>query len=163
MNYGIFLAESMVRPFLPQTLGEWLTVLGVVVGGIFAAHRYSQALTKQIDGVGSRVTSLEHSGTDREARVRKLEAAALVDQQDRIHLHERVTEMETRQDKIEEHLDNVKVDIISHIAEVKALVNDRANRQSERLVRLETIADIERTTGRKIADLVKKKEEADRG
>lgn len=154
----LLMQTEQQRSFIPETLGDWISVVGILVAGILFVWRVSHSLTKQIDGVGTRVTSLEHSGTDREARLRKVEEAQTIERQDRVHLHERVKEMEVRTEKLEDHLDNIKIDIVGHIAEVKALVTDRSNKQSERLVRLETIADIERTTGRKISDLVKEQE-----
>lgn len=141
--------------FLPSTLKDWLAVLVVLATFTTALWRISVKLTLKINGLGGRVKKVEESCNTITAHHELFSDELRESRAERTRMTERMGAVEQGQKDQHEVLQTIKLDIISHINEVRRIIEDGNSKTRERLVRLETMMEIERKIGRPLTEIEK--------
>lgn len=128
--------------FLPQTLGEWLTVLAIVVGWAVATQRVWRNLVEKVNGVGARVAVLEERKAENSVRLDRVEAGHTMATADRAHIHERMGSLVKENENLAQQITDLKIDVIGHINEVKTMIREDLGAVRERVVRLEVVNEM---------------------
>jgi len=115
--------------FWPQSLLGWLTVLGLIGGGLATVMGFVRNL-ERLNGLGDRLNALTQEVLRLETRTDGHERAMALSQADRTNLHESVARIATQMQTL------MKVAQDAQLARVEDLGEIR-----ERLVRIETKVD----------------------
>jgi archaellum component FlaC len=146
-------AEGMVRVFLffgSIVLGS----IGAIYKVMYGPHRERvDRIADDLDRVGAKINGLSNDGVSMAERVRSLETGAQMsrDEMSRIHVQLGALQSDVRQMIDESH--DIKVDIISAVTDSKRDLTaqitesvrqqaERDSRISQRIMRLETIAEM---------------------
>lgn len=123
--------------FMPQTLEGWLIVIGTIVTWIFVIWKIWNNLVSKVNGVGARVTVLEEKKAENTARIERVEAGHSMATADRAHIHERLGGLTKENESLVSQITDLKIDVIGHINEVKAMIKEDTTSLRERVIRLE--------------------------
>lgn len=145
---SVELLQTTSTTLLPD-LKDWVYIIITVGGLIFTFGR----MTAKLNGLGERVNTINTSCTQIGVRQEELSREQESSRADRARIHERLGSVEKQGESLRDTLTDVKVDIIAHIDEVKRVMMESDGRIRERVVRLETVSEIERKIGRPLTEL----------
>lgn len=144
-----------VNTFLPETLEGWLTVLTVVGGATFTVWKTQRSATEKINGLGKRTKTVEEAITRLGAEMAHLQTGHQIATSDRANLHERIGALSKNTEGLHDQIRDARIELGAQMSELKNLVQQDASRVRERVVRIETIVEIERKLGRPLTELEK--------
>lgn len=128
----------------------WIVVGATIFGLPWVFWKGYSSLTSKINGVGSRVGALEKKDHEREGKMQAMESTLGMVSIDLGVVRERLARVEKGVEGMNEHITEMKLEILGAIGDLKQNALREESRVRERIVRLETVADIEKKLGRKI-------------
>lgn len=140
----------MPKDFLPDSLEGWIVVTAAIVGVPWAFWKGYSSLLDKINGVGSRVGSLEKKDNEREGKMQAMETTLGNVSSDIGGIRERLARVEKGVEGTNEHITEMKLEILGAIGDLKQNALREEGKVRERIVRLETVQDIEKKLGRKL-------------
>lgn len=143
-----------MEKFLPDSLEGWLAVIVIVGGAIFTVSKAYSALITKINGLGTRTGVLE---TD----VTTLKASSAGQGRELEFLRMAVTSVQVDIGAIKQgvagtndHITEMKMEIMGALSELKTGALKEEAKVRERIVRLETVSELERKLGRPLHELM---------
>jgi hypothetical protein len=125
-------------------------VLAAGVGAPWAFWKGYSAIIEKLNGMGARVGVLEQNDAEREGKMQAFEgslgglSAAIGT------VRERMARVEKGVDSTNDHITEMKLEVLAAIGDLKTSALREEARVRERIVRLETVSDIEKKLGRRI-------------
>lgn len=120
--------------FWPVSLGEWLTIAGVIVATVIAVWRFvRQPIMDKVNGFGDRLN--EHVGDSKklDGRLGAVERTLSLSEADRSNLHESIGRLTTEMQTLMKLTQRAEVSRAEDLGEIR-----------ERLVRIETKVDMKK-------------------
>lgn len=133
--------------FFPDTLGEWLSAVGILVGWIIAASIGWQKVLDKINGLGERVSRVESKADVAEGRMDGFEKLIAEYRHDLKEAFGQMGRLEKAVDNLNDSIREGNIGLGSKLHEIETLFRDKDLRTQKRLVRLETLTDIEKKAG----------------
>lgn len=141
------------RPIVnPNDVKDWLILLGELIVFIFSLGVVWQKITSKVNGMGGRVKKLEDVTSRHEGSLQTLQnqlgdvARMQQDNANRLGRVEKAVEV------ADGHISDMKIEMLSGFGKIEGLIAESSASLRERIVRIETVQDIEKKTGRRIDD-----------
>lgn len=132
------------------TISNWLTLGGMAVSWALAAIATHYRLVGKINGVGSRVTSLEKSCSKQDGAFGALEKQVATHSADQKAVHERLGRVEKAIEAVNETVRDGNLALGTQLHGIEKLIEAKDKDSSNRIVRLETVQQIEKKIGKSI-------------
>lgn len=137
----------MASDFLPDRLTEWLGVLALIVGWTAAASIAWQKLLDKINGLGGRVEKVEALVNVHEGRMDAAEKEISEYRRDLKENAANLGRLEKAVESLSEDIRSGNIALGSQLHAIEKLIQDKDLRTQKRLVRLETVNEIEKKIG----------------
>lgn len=145
--------KSQAMRFLPETLEGWVVLLFAAVGSLAVYWRSHSVLMTRINGVGGRVAALETSDAEKKEQLRQQDKQITLLQAGFADMVGRLARVEKAIDHTDEHVTKSTAEILAALSEFQVSITEDIAGNRERIVRLETISEIERKLGRPLHEL----------
>lgn len=143
------------RGFFPQTLEGWVTIILILGGGIATFWKGYNKLIEKLNGLGERVDKIDTSCIKVTAHYDVMATTVENNRREISLLRERVGAADKERESLAGHYQDLRIDIMSAINELKQAFQQRDTALRERLVRVETVTQLERKLGRPLTELEK--------
>lgn len=154
MSYALLQAvAASPDPFFTNDWMGFFKILGMVAGFTVVVWGMMKGkLQGDINGVGDRVKQLELEKERVQERLDEVTFGVRESRQDRANLHSQVGEIKTAQGNLTDLIHEMQVNIIAEIQKTRDTVTEAHIKLRERIVRLETISQIEKYLGKRKED-----------
>ena len=136
----------------PKDIRDWLWIIVTIGGYIVSGAVVWVKLTNKVNGLGGRVDVTEESGNLLRGRVDRIERELAEYRHDVQDAGNRMGRVEKAVDDVVEAVNQGNLQLGSQLHAIEKLIHDKDGRTRERLVRIETVAQIEKKLGRPIID-----------
>jgi septal ring factor EnvC (AmiA/AmiB activator) len=131
-------------PFLPQTLNQWLTAVGILVGWTIVAWRFFTKLSTDINRVGERTNAVETSCTSHGTEITNLKLEQQRSADDRGTMRERIAASEKEIETLGAELREERLAVMSMLHANERAAAERDAQTREQLARISERLNIER-------------------
>lgn len=131
----------------PKEIKEWALFVFLVIGWVVSATTIWNKLIERVNGLGSRVAVLKTAYSETEGKVERIEREILGYRSDAHNVASALGRVERASDEIAHKIEESAKQLDSRIYNLEKLINEKDTRARERLVRLETVAAIEKKIG----------------
>jgi chromosome segregation ATPase len=138
-------------PFLPETLGEWITTIAWFATTITAVLIAWNRMTHKVNGLGGRVDSIESRKNQLDGRLQAVERWQEHASNERSDMQTRLGRVEKGVEGCSEKITDAMMALGSAIADLKNTVLREDSKVSQRVTRVETLVAIEKKIGHSIS------------
>jgi len=145
---------SSSNPFFSNDLEGLIKIiilLGTVVGAVWVMLKGK--LQQDINGVGERTKNLENTTVAHDTALDELKERVMRVENTASNLAVTVGEVRRSQEAVTDQMREMQVNIIGEIQRTREVMRQDNSAMRERVVRLETVNEIEQKLGRKISEL----------
>jgi SMC interacting uncharacterized protein involved in chromosome segregation len=131
----------------PKDLKDWLGILAPVIVWIAVGAFAWAKLTGKVNGLGRRVKVVEDSRSEDRGRMDRMERELADYRRDAQDAVNRLGRVERAVEDVAETVNQGNLQLGSQLHGIEKLIQEKDSKTRERLVRIETIAQIERKYG----------------
>lgn len=131
----------------PRELKDWLELAALVVLWIVAATVQWSRQNNKINGVGSRVKKVEEKCSETAGRMTRMEQDLAEYRRDVLEANSRLGRVEKAVEDVGESVRDGNVVLGAQLHKIEQLINDKDRQTSNRLVRIETVVQVEKKVG----------------
>ena len=141
-------------PFFTNNLEGWLKILGLLsTVGLMIWGMLKGKLQQDINGVGNRVAELEKLYERGDDTLAHVQLDIREGRSERTHMQTQIGEVRKAQETLDTTLREMQNAIVTEIHRTRDAVHETNMQLRERIVRLETISQLERFLGKSIIEL----------
>lgn len=131
----------------PKDLKDWVEFAGVIVAWVVAAAVLWTKQNNKINGLGGRVKKVEGTCEASAARITRVEQELADYRRDMMEANSRLGRVEKAVEDVGEEVRNGNIALGTQLHGIEKLINETDKKNSNRLVRLETIGQVEKKVG----------------
>jgi len=131
----------------PKIIKEWLTIIVLFVGYIFTIAAVWTKLTAKVNGLGGRVKKGEEANSVATGRMDRMEREIADYRRDAQDAVSRLGRVEKAVEGVDETVNQGNLVLGTQLHSIEKLIQEKDSRTRERLVRIETLAQIEKKIG----------------
>lgn len=134
----------------PATLKDWWPLVAAIVGWIIVGSVGWTKMVGKVNGLGGRVKKVEEAGSASSAEVKALSAQLSEYRGDAKEANARMSRLEKGVEELHEEITQGNIGLGSQLSEISKSLTKMDKDISGRLVRVETVVEIEKKIGKPI-------------
>lgn len=130
---------QVTKTFLPNSLESWIVVVSAVVGWAVSVGIMWNKMLTRVNGLGDRVNEIEIRNAKKDGLMERYEDELREARREQTDIHSRLARVEKAVDSTNEHITEMKLEVMGHLGEIKNLIVEKDSQTRERLAVIETV------------------------